>query len=345
MYGTFAYNLVRSDFTKLISLFGGLFILSYQLIKMYGWNFKLLLGLGIFFRIIFLFATPNLSQDFYRFIWDGQVLMQGFSPYLVSPEAYLQNPSLAGFVIPQAEDLYIGMGMPSIANFTNYPPMNQLCFALATFFGGKSIIGSVIGLRIIIILADIGILYFGKKILEKLNLPIQNIFWYFLNPFIIIELTGNLHFEGVMLFFFVVSIFFLQKNKWLLSAVFLGLSVSTKLIPLIFLPLFFQWFWKKEYSFPEGIANLTKYYLVALGTVIITFLPFLSSEFMTNYLATNALWFQNFEFNASIYYIIREIGFQIVGWNIIETVGKILPLIVIAFIIGITFFRKNTSFI
>ena len=223
--------------------------------------------------------------------------------------------------------------------------MNQLCFALATFFGGKSIIGSVIGLRIIIILADIGILYFGKKILEKLNLPIQNIFWYFLNPFIIIELTGNLHFEGVMLFFFVVSIFFLQKNKWLLSAVFLGLSVSTKLIPLIFLPLFFQWFWKKEYSFPEGIANLTKYYLVALGTVIITFLPFLSSEFMTNYLATNALWFQNFEFNASIYYIIREIGFQIVGWNIIETVGKILPLIVIAFIIGITFFRKNTSFI
>ena len=85
MYGTFAYNLVRSDFTKLISLFGGLFILSYQLIKMYGWNFKLLLGLGIFFRIIFLFATPNLSQDFYRFIWDGQVLMQGFSPYLVSP--------------------------------------------------------------------------------------------------------------------------------------------------------------------------------------------------------------------------------------------------------------------
>ena len=107
MYGTFAYNLVRSDFTKLISLFGGLFILSYQLIKMYGWNFKLLLGLGIFFRIIFLFATPNLSQDFYRFIWDGQVLMQGFSPYLVSPEAYLQNPSLAGFVIPQAEDLYL----------------------------------------------------------------------------------------------------------------------------------------------------------------------------------------------------------------------------------------------
>ncbi|MBW2936892.1 mannosyltransferase [Aureisphaera sp. CAU 1614] len=345
MYGSFAYDLVRSDFTKLISLFGGLFILTYQLTKMYGWNFKLLLGLGIFFRIIFLFATPNLSQDFYRFIWDGQVLMQGYSPYLVSPETYLQNPSLAGFVIPQAEVLYQGMGMPSIANFTNYPPMNQLCFALATYFGGKSIIGSVIGLRIIIILADMGILYFGKKILEKLNLPIQNIFWYFLNPFIIIELTGNLHFEGVMLFFFVVSIFFLQKKKWLLSAVFLGLSVSTKLIPLIFLPIFFQWFWKKEYSFPEGIANLTKYYLVALGTVIITFLPFISSEFMTNYLATNALWFQNFEFNASIYYIIREIGFQIVGWNIIETVGKILPLIVIAFIIGITFFRKNTSLI
>jgi hypothetical protein len=77
--------------------------------------------------------------------------------------------------------------------------------------------------------------------------------------------------------------------------------------------------------------------------VVITFLPFISSEFISNYSTTLALWFQDFEFNAGIYYIIRWIGFEIVGWNVIETAGKILPLIVVAFVLILSFFRKNTT--
>ena len=304
----------------------------------------MLAGIGILFRLVFIMAIPNLSQDYLRFIWDGQVVSQGFSPYLVSPKSYMESPDSFGFFIHHAEALSSAMGMPSVANFTNYPPVNQLCFLLAVFItGGKSIIGTVIGLRSIIILADIGVLYFGKKILEKAKLPLQNIFWYFLNPFIIIELTGNLHFEGVMVFFFVVSLFFLQKNKWFFSALFLAMSISTKLIPLMFLPLFIQWFWKKQDSFWLGFKKLSMYYLTVIGIVFLTFLPFISSSFVNNYFATNALWFQKFEFNASIYYIIRWIGFQYVGWNIIGSVGKILPLIVITFILIIALFRKNGS--
>jgi hypothetical protein len=74
---------------------------------------------------------------------------------------------------------------------------------------------------------------------------------------------------------------------------------------------------------------------------LITFLPFISSEFIQNFSSTISLWFQNFEFNASVYYVIRWIGFQIVGWNLIETVGKILPVLVLLFVLGIAFFRKN----
>ncbi|MCB0456276.1 MAG: mannosyltransferase [Flavobacteriaceae bacterium] len=344
MYGSFAYDLTRIDFVKLISLYGALFFLSYQLIKQYGQNFNVLLAMGVLFRLVFLFAIPNLSQDFYRFLWDGHWIAEGINPYLFTPQLYLESPAMQlKFPFENAAALYEGMDALNGSHFTNYPPVNQLLFALSALLGGHSVLGNIMVLRILILLADVGILYFGKRLLEQLTLPAHTIFWYFLNPFIIIELTGNLHFEGVMLFFFVVSLFFLQKNKWLLSAAFLGLSISTKLIPLMFLPLYFQWFWTKKDSFFVGLKKLLFYYLLVLGTVLLTFLPFLSSAFFTNYIDTTALWFQQFEFNASIYYIVRWIGFQTIGWNIIETVGKILPFIIIAFILILTFFRKNES--
>ncbi|CAM3267216.1 glycosyltransferase 87 family protein [Aequorivita lipolytica] len=352
-YVSFAYNLERSDFVKLISLYTALFFTAYLFIEKLKLNFWLLAAFGIAFRFIFIAAVPNLSQDFYRFLWDGRLLLQGVSPYLFTPN-FSTEPVLSGVeglevTVEQSQQLIDGMGGLNASHFSNYPPINQLFFAIATLFGGKSILGSVVVLRVLIIFADVGILYFGKKILEKLNLPIKNIFWYFLSPFIIIELTGNLHFEGVMLFFFVWALYLLFKGKWFWAAVLIGVSVSVKLIPLLFLPLFLKYF-EVENKTPKvlkifriSVKRLLVFYFIIGTTVILTFLPFLSPEFIQNFSATTALWFQNFEFNASVYYVIRWIGFQIVGWNLIETVGKILPFLVLLFVLGIAFFRKNKT--
>ncbi len=347
-YVTFAYHLNRSDFIKLISLIGGLFFLTYKIIQVNKGRFWFLMGIGVLFRLIFIAVIPNLSQDFYRFIWDGRLVFQGLSPYLFSPENIITNLSTTLEVtnntnVFQAQELYKGMGHLNGSHFSNYPPINQLFFAIAALFTGKSILGSVIVMRVIIILADVGILYFGRKLLVKLRQNPDKIFWYFLNPFIIIELTGNLHFEGVMLFFVLWSLYLLHQKKWLWSAVVLGVSVSVKLIPLLFLPLYYQWF-VRQYSFKKGFFKLFLFHLIILGTAVLTFLPFYSPQFVVNFSETIALWFQNFEFNASLYYIIRWIGFKIVGWNIIETVGKTLPLIVIGFLLILTFFRKNKNF-
>ena len=243
-----------------------------------------------------------------------------------------------GVTFSESTQLYEGMGALNASHFSNYPPVNQLFFGVAALLGGKSILGFVMVLRVLIMLADVGILYFGKKILEKLNLPIKNIFWFFLNPFIIIELTGNLHFEGVMLFFFIWALYLLFKGKWFWAAVLIGISISVKLIPLLFLPLFLKYFLSEKASVLFNWKRLLKFYFAIGVTILVSFLPFLSSDFIQNYTSTIALWFQNFEFNASVYYIIRWIGFQVVGWNIIETVGKILPVLVLLFVLGISFF-------
>ncbi|PIQ16383.1 MAG: mannosyltransferase [Flavobacteriales bacterium CG18_big_fil_WC_8_21_14_2_50_32_9] len=331
LYFLFAYHIHRSDFTNVFVIYAALFLLFLGIYQPKKNNFLILASVGILFRIIFIVAIPNLSQDFYRFIWDGRMLLNGFNPYLFTPESFIQNGELP---INQAQELYKGMGQLNGSNFTNYPPINQLCFVLANLFSSNSILGSVIVMRIQIILADIGILYFGKKLLEQLHLPVSAIFLYFLNPFIIIELTGNLHFESVMLFFLVWSLYLLHAGKWKTAAVVLACSIAVKLIPLLFLPLFYQRFKLKQ---------LIIFYGIILTTVVLLYLPFFNATFITNYTQSVGLWFKTFEFNASFYYLARAIGYQISGYNQIAVIGKIIPLLVISIILIITFFRENKT--
>ena len=344
----FGYFLERSDFLNLLLLYTGLFYGAWRIIEFTKFNFWIWALLGITVRVLFLTAIPNLSQDFYRFIWDGRLLILGINPYVFTPGQLANGSQIAQDLIsldtiPNAKALIQGMGNLNASHYSNYPPINQLCFALAALFAKNSILGSVIGLRILIIGADIGILYFGKKLLERLKMPVKNIFWYFLNPFIVIELTGNLHFEAVMLFFVIWSLYLLDTKRWMLAAITLGISISVKLVPLLFLPLFYKYLVPKG-LFGEGFWKMKKFYWVTLATVVLCFAPFVSKTFITNFSATIGLWFQSFEFNASVYYIIRWIGFQTIGWNIIATVGLILPIVVFICVVLLSLFRKyNTT--
>jgi hypothetical protein len=68
-------------------------------------------------------------------------------------------------------------------------------------------------------------------------------------------------------------------------------------------------------------------------------------EFVNNYSKTVGLWFGDFEFNASIYYIAREVGYLITGYNQIAIIGKILPIIIFTSIWYIALTRQDQNFI
>lgn len=332
-YYTFAYHLERTAFIKLLTLFVALFIVCLKLIQFEKWNFKFLLVAGILFRLIFLVAEPNLSQDFYRFIWDGQLVKNLINPYLYTPNELIVQQDLS---IVNAQALHQGMGDLSARHFTNYPPLNQLLFGMAALIGGKSILGSVVVIRSMVILADIGIFYFGRKLLKNLNQSPQLIFWYFLNPLVIIELTGNLHFEGVMLFFFIIAMYLLSIKKWQAAAVFLGCSISVKLVPLLFLPLFLKFL---------GLKKSFIFYLIVAVTVLFLFIPFYTPEFLYNYHQTLSLWFSNFEFNAGLYNVVEKIALRwdAKPWEFIKTYGSFTPFITVGSVLLFTFLRKNEN--
>lgn len=333
LYFYFAHSLVRAEFLKLIGLYAALFFLCFKIIQFEKWNTRLLLGMGILFRLIFWTAVPNLSQDFYRFIWDGQLIAHGYNPFLHIPS---QASGELMELIPHARELVIGMGDLSARNYSNYPPVNQFAFSLSAWLGGSSIPAQILVLRGILIAADIGIFYFGRKLLTLINVSPHMIFWYFLNPLVIIELTGNLHFEGFMLLFFVMGLHFIFAEKVTPGAVFYGLSIGVKLIPLMFLPLFLKHL---------KLKHALLFYMVVGLVLAMCLLPFYSMDMVQNFGDTLSLWFSNFEFNAGIYNAVKHLGLQIgeKPWEMVKSYGKLVPIIVLVVVFFATLLRNNKN--
>lgn len=327
VYASIAYQIERSNF---LFLMAGIFLLFATYFILYKKNECLskseIFTAGIIFRLLFLFSIPTLSDDFFRFIWDGQLTAKGFNPYIEKP-----NEAIHYF----GENLFFNeliSEMNSPNYYTVYPPLNQFFFFVAAKIGSENILINVIVMRIIILISEIG----SMILLLKLNLNKKYFLLYSLNPLIIIELCGNLHFEGVMIFFIIASIYFLKRNGIFASAIFLGMAISVKLIPFIILPFIAIYL-----KIKKGVL----FTLVCVLLVLLFFLPFLSAEFILHITNSLQLYFLTFEFNASIYYIIREIGLLLYGYNIISIAGKLLPLITMLILSILLFnqYKKNNA--
>ena len=319
----------QSDFIPIISQFGIFFFLYILIYKYTNEKSKIafFIGVSILLRFLLIFTLPNLSDDVYRFIWDGRLLVNGHNPFDYLPSYYIENNiSIPGI----NEVLFNKLNSPEY--FTIYPPVAQGVFAFACWLFPNSIIGSAITMKVFLFLCEIGSIFFIKKLLNHFQLPTKNILLYALNPLIIIELCGNLHFEAAMICFLLAAVFFLVKNKMTLSAFSIALSVASKLLPLMFLPFLIKRLgWKKS----------IQYFSIMGIVIVLLFTPLLSGAFFNNFGASLDLYFQKFEFNASIYYAIRWVGYRVVGYNWIQSAGPALAVIVLLGILTVTFLEKN----
>ena len=305
----------REDFSLLIGLYSAMF-LAYVLLVKYKIELREIILIGIVARIALFFTAPNLSNDFYRFVFDGHLIIEGINPYRVLPGYYYTSNADLNALIGQIN---------SPEYYSIYPPLNQLLFTPFAALYFKSEILAIDLIRTFLLLADLLSVYFiikisGWSIINKHILSVL----YFLNPLIIIEFTGNLHFEGVVICFILASIYFLYHKKLFQTGLFIGMAFLTKLTPLIVLPFLIK------------STSGNSYWRIIAGFVVVSLLiifPFYDSEILKNIFSSVELFFHRFEFNASIYYLFREIGELITGYNQIKYLGPTLWIITALLII------------
>ncbi len=315
-----AYELNRSDFGLLLSGFSLLFLAYLVIIKSADHRLVFWLGFaGAFaFRLIYMPAIPALSDDIYRFIWDGRLLAQGIDPFKYLPSHYITGEGQAMDITGINKALYEKLNSPEY--YTIYPPLAQWVFTLSAFLFPESIMANTVLIRVILLLFEIGNILLIIWLLRFFRLPLYLVLLYALNPLVIAEITGNLHFEGVMIFGLLLAFVMLCKNRLFLSSLAFSVAVMAKLLPLIFLPLLIR---------RIGMLKTIGYGFLAL---FITFLSFLTVTDLSQFyhmFQSLELYFQTFEFNASFYYLLRWFGFMFEGYNMINTLGKILPILTV----------------
>lgn len=309
----------QSDFGTILLTYALAFF-SYFLILKQQWTVKSILIVALILRIILIPSFPNLSDDIYRFVWDGNLIVNGMNPYLYLPSELIVEQSAW---TPDAS--YLFSELNSQEYFTVYPPMSQVVFGVSSFLGGQDLISSTLVMKVILCLAETALLFTLIRLLIIFKLPSSRLALYALNPLVIIEVMANMHFEGMMLCLLCISWWLLLSQKFITAALAMAVSIGIKLIPLMMMPFMIVYLgWKRSFVFFAIIGM----------TLLLFFLPVLL--YLDFFWSSIDLYFRKFEFNGSIYYLLRWLGFQIKGFNLIHIIGPVLAMSTIGLIAYLT---------
>ena len=282
----------------------------------------------ILLYLLAFWQMPFLSNDYYRFLWDGELMHLGINPYDFTPNQIIQFQK---FTDCNFLDLYAGMGDLSRRNYSCYPTVNQAYFYLSTLFS-NDIATNVAIMRALVFASMLFGAYHLNSILIFLNFSAKRIFLLLLNPLVIIESMGNLHFELVTVAFLLASLHLLLKQKFWLSALFFAFAVHVKLIPLLLLPFLLSYL---------GWKQALRYYLFVGFFVVLLFLPLLNFENLPNFVMSLRLYFREFEFNSYLLYPYLQYGQWKFGYNLTSLYAPKLARWALVIILGIAWNRKQ----
>ncbi|MGB1318975.1 MAG: hypothetical protein ACPG5W_12235, partial [Flavobacteriales bacterium] len=121
---------------------------------------KKMLAMGMALRFVYLFCFPELSDDFWRYLWDGMLVAQGQSPYEMLPIDWAESGLSASF-----GELLPFLNSPNY--FSIYPPVSQFFFGVSAKLSQGDPLHFVMWLRGFILAAEFGTMVLIYKLLKR----------------------------------------------------------------------------------------------------------------------------------------------------------------------------------
>gem|GEM_PF-283584 len=199
---------------------------------------------AILFRLTLLLTSPpTLSDDVYRFIWDGRLANAGVSPYAYA----VDSPSLDALDSPQRA-LVNNSQMAS-----PYLPATQALFAAVYWL----IPDNPIAFQVVALLFDLLTGWLVADILRRLGLPRERVLVYLWNPLVCVEFAQGAHAVDALMLALTMATFWLLVAAWPRkkrsevltwgSVLTLAAATLTKGLPILMLPVVaWRWRWLRS---------------------------------------------------------------------------------------------------
>ena len=194
------------------------------------------------FRLSILFAPPYLSDDIYRYIWDGRVQAAGINPYRYIPaDEALKNL--------RDEEIYPKINRRDSAQ-TIYPPVAEVIYLLTT-----RVSESVTWMKTTMVLFEALGIWAIAQLLASFGLPRQRILIYAWHPLTVWEFAGSGHLDAMIIGFLALALLARRRHAEIASGIALASATLVKFFPGVLLPaLYKRWNWKLPLVFAIGIV-------------------------------------------------------------------------------------------
>jgi alpha-1,6-mannosyltransferase len=226
------------------------------------------------FRAAMLFSEPTLSDDIFRYVWDGRVLNHGIDPYRYAPSA--------AALAPLRDSLYAHINNRDVG--TPYAPLTLAVFALLQHIGNSPFV-----FKLGFIIADGLIMLVLLRLFERTGTPRVNLLIYAWNPLVIVEVAGSGHSDPLAVLLLLIAIYTAMANHPRTATAGLTLAILGKYFTVAVVPLFWR-------NFRGGAWILIPAGLVA------AFAAF--SPSLENHVLSLATVFENWRFNDSLFALV-----------------------------------------
>src|ERR1051325_8484369 len=221
---------------------------------------------AVLFRLTILFAPPYLSDDIYRYVWDGRVQAAGINPYRYIPAA----PELVQL---RDDTIYPKINRRDYAH-TIYPPVAQLVFLLTT-----RISESVIWMKLTMVAFEMIAIWAIAQLLNLLGRPRQLLLLYAWHPLVVWEFAGSGHVDAVAIALIALAFLAWQKKSDLGVGLTLACATLVKLFPIVLVPAMLKrGRWKIAPVFAVTIITGYVVYLSVGPTAVFGSLPGYTQE-------------------------------------------------------------------